>query len=130
MQRAGMTDTDDDQRHTIPERTLAELVCYFDSPKIRRELEAFRIKFESDQGETDLTRRWATTLPPKDQEWLMTHHPDRYWRSMPPFVQAYVKQKMIGRHKEGKLDDMPAGFLRLYLTGQMKIQCGHDGWSR
>ncbi len=130
MKKAGMTDTDDEQRRTISERTLAELVCRFDSPKVRRELEAFRIKFEAEHGETDLTRRWVTTLPERDQEWLFTYHPDRYWKSMPPFVQAYLKQKTIDRHREGKLDDTPDELLRLYLTGQMKINPGHDGPSR
>ena len=109
-------------------KTLAELLVYLDTPALRRELEEFRIKYESKFGETDLTKRYTCTWPLEDQNWLVEHHPKRYWNGLPPFAQAYLKEKMRSVPRKGKLDDMPATLLRLYLTGQMEVDGG--GYSR
>ena len=39
------------------EKTLAEIFARLDDPRSRRELEQFRIKFESEFGETDMLVR-------------------------------------------------------------------------
>jgi hypothetical protein len=65
------------------QKTLAELFCRFPDPRARRELEEFRIKFEAEFGETDITKHYTTTVPKADQDWLIEHHPKRYlgWTS-------------------------------------------------
>jgi hypothetical protein len=105
--------------------TLAELFYGFRDPRYRQQLEDFRIQYESQFGETDLTRRWTSNLPTDQQEWLQNHHPKRYWDGLPPFVQAFFKEKFRQAHKKGNLDDMPAKLLSLYLRGQMEV--GDDG---
>lgn len=104
--------------------TLAEMVHFVKSPKLRRELEAFRIAYEEKFGETDLTKRYTSTWPTAQQEWLLEYYPKRYWDGLPPFVQAFLKEKMIGIQKAGTLDDAPHSFLRLYLSRQMQVNDG------
>src|SRR6516164_10667152 len=106
------------------QKTLAELFCRFPDPCARRELEEFRIKFEAEFGETDITRHYTTTLRKEDQEWLIEHHPKRYWDGLPPFVQEFIRTKVVAAHQVGKLDDMPNEILRLYLSGQMTLGYG------
>ncbi|HTU90880.1 MAG TPA: hypothetical protein VMF69_12455 [Gemmataceae bacterium] len=106
------------------QKTLAEMFCRFPDPRARRELEEFRIKFEGEFGETDITKRYTTQLRKEDQEWLMQHHPKRYWDGLPPFVQEFIRNKVVAAHQVGKLDDMPNEFLRLYLSGQMTVGYG------
>lgn len=103
-------------------QTLAELFLRLDTAQLRRELEEFRIKYEAEFGETDLTTRYTSTLPSEQQDWLLEHHSKRYWDGLPPFVQAFFREKMLHAHKNGKLDDMPANLLRLYLTRKMTVQ--------
>jgi hypothetical protein len=109
-------------------RTLAELVCYLDTPEKRRELEEFRIKYEVEFGITDLSRRYTSMLPVKDQEWLLKNHPKHHWDGLPPFVQAYLRDKFVAAGRIGKLDDMPASYLSLFCSDQMSI--GNPGQSR
>jgi len=106
------------------QQTLAELFCRFPDPRARRELEEFRIKFEAEFGGTDITKHYTTTLQKEDQEWLMEHHPKRYWDGLPPFVQAFLRAKVVAAHQVGKLDDMPNAILRLYLSGQLTVEYG------
>ena len=109
-------------------QTLAELFLRLDTAQMRRELEEFRIKYEAEFGETDLTKRYTSTLPSEQQEWLLANHSRRYWDGLPPFAQAFLREKMRHAHGNGKLDDMPANLLRLYLTGKMTV--GSDDRSR
>ena len=106
------------------QKTLAELFCRFPDPRARRDLEEFRIKFEAEFGETDITKHYTTTLRKEDQEWLIEHHPKRYWDGLPPFVQEFLRTKVVAAHQVGKLDDLPNEILRLYLGGQMTVGYG------
>jgi hypothetical protein len=103
------------------QKTIAELVFFVDDPRIRRELERFRIRFEREFGETDLTKRYTSTWPEDQQKWMMQHHLTRYWDGLPPFVQAYFRDKMSSVHRSGKLDDAPELCLKLYASGKMKV---------
>ncbi len=112
-----------------PVQTLSEILFRFGTPRLRRELENFRGKYEAEFGETDLTRRYTSTWPIDEQEWLIQNHPKRYWDGLPSFVQAFLKEKMVAAHRDGKLDDMPSSYLSLYLAGKMEIDRG-GGWQR
>jgi len=101
--------------------TIAGLLAQFPTPELNRELDKFRINFEARFGETDLTKRYTSTWPQDQQEWLLANHPRRYWLGLPPFVQAFMKEKMRMAQRAGKLDDMPESFLALYLNGNMDI---------
>jgi hypothetical protein len=107
------------------QRTLAELLIYLDTAELRREIEQFRIKYEAKFGETDLTKRYTSTLSPDEQEWLQANHPKRFWNGLPTFVQAFIKEKFHLARRNGKLDDMPVTLLSLYLNGKMSV--GDDG---
>jgi hypothetical protein len=113
---------------TQSSKTLADMLAYFNTPSLRSELEDFRIRFESQFGETDLTKRYTSLWPPKQQEWLLINFPKRYFQGLPAFVQAFFKEKMLAAHRQGRLDDAPASLLRLYLSGQMAVE--GDRWTR
>ena len=106
--------------------TFAELLFYFRSPRLRRQLEKFREEYEREFGDTDLTKRYTSTWATSEQTWLLENHPKRYFDGLPPFVQAFIKEKMVSAHRNGNLDDMPANFLRLYLKGEMDIGGGYS----
>src|SRR5580698_9258387 len=89
---------------SVGAKTLAELVFRFEPPKLKQELENFRIQFEAQFGETDLKQRFTSTWPVGDQEWLLREHPKRYWDGLPPFVKAFIKAKMNLARDEGILD--------------------------
>ena len=77
------------------------------------------------------TKHYTTTLQKEDQEWLIEHHPKRYWDGLPPFVQEFLRTKVVAAHQVGKLDDMPNEILRLYLSGQMTVgYCRGKGFQR
>lgn len=108
--------------------TLAELLCHLPDPALRSELEEYRVKYEAKFGNTDLTKRYTCTWPTEHQNWLLEHHPKRYWAGLPPFVQAFFRAKMRTAHRDGNLDDMPTSFIPLFLAGEMQI--GGTGRSR
>lgn len=108
------------------ETTLAEFLCTLPTLEMRRDLEAFRIQYEAEHGETDLTRRYTCTWSPNAQEWLIRNYPKRFWDGLPPFLQAFLKSKMRAAARDGRLDDKPDVLIRLFLTGEMTIN-GHDG---
>jgi hypothetical protein len=119
---------EEDTTRVSIEKTLAELVYRFPDPVLRAQLEKFRIEYEEEFGETDLTRHYTSMLPTKDQEWLSERHPKRYFDGLPPFVQAFFKAKMLVAHRKGKLDDMPDDLLYLFVSGQM--DAGKSGQGR
>ncbi len=108
--------------------TLAGLLFWLPTRDLREELEDFRINYEAAHGETDLTRNYTSMWPTHKQEWLIKNHPTRYWDGLPPFVQAFFKERMQNVQQEGRLDDMPDEFLRLYSSGRMTV--GDTGHSR
>jgi hypothetical protein len=101
---------------------LASTICYFRDKELRQELEQFRVSFERESGtKTDLTRRYTCTWPAVQQRWLIDHHPDRFFAGLPPFVQAFYRAKMSAARRSGRLDDMPAPMLSLFLNGAMDL---------
>jgi hypothetical protein len=91
------------------------------SPKIVAQLEQFRIEYEAEYGETDLTKRYTSLWPSDHQDWLLTNHPKKYFDGLPPFAKAYLKGKMELAAADGQLDDMPDSYLALFLKGQMQL---------
>lgn len=117
----------DREPYTSPEG-LCDVLIWMSDRRKRKDLEAFRIEYEKEHGPTDLTKRYTSLFPSEQQTWLWEHHTKRYWDGLPPFLQAYLRRNMEAAHRDGKLDDMPAGLLRLYLQKEMNI--GGDGPSR
>lgn len=107
-------------------QTLAEILFWQDSPTLRKELEQFRVSYESEFGETDLTKRYTSTLPRAQQIFLIENFPKRFFDGLPPFVKAYWKGKMQSAAKEGRLDNWPDQLLRLFIQGQMQLDLGRD----
>jgi len=122
-----MARTPEDLRKRIEQpRTLAEMLFYLSDPDKRKELEQYRVDYEAEFGETDLTKRYTSTWPAEQQKWLMEHDMRRYFDGLPPFVKAYFKGKMQLAAREGRLDDKPDALLKLYVSGQMLL----DGETR
>lgn len=103
--------------------TLAESLFYLPDPGNRQALEQYRIEYEAVHGPTDLTKRYTSTWPQEQQDWMMTHELKRYFDGLPPFVKAFVKSKMQSAASEGRLDDMPDDVLSLFISGNMCLDC-------
>jgi hypothetical protein len=101
--------------------TLAEMMYYLSDPVARRKLEEFRIEYEKMNGPTDLTKRYTCTWPTAHQEWLINNETKQYYEGLPPFVQAWIKNKVLGAARAGRLDDVPDTYLRLYLKNEMTV---------
>jgi hypothetical protein len=108
---------------------LGSLLYWFKEPSVRRQLEQFRVKYEKEFGPTDITKRYTSLWPEKDQTWMVKNELKRYWDGLPPFVQAFMKGRMDAAHRAGTLENEPdSNLLRLYLQRQMSI--GGDGYTR
>jgi hypothetical protein len=115
-----MTDDGRNQRNASQPKTLAEMIFYRASTaEMRRGLEEYRIEFESLHGPTDLTKRYTSTWPAAQQDWLIEHDVKRYFDGLPPFGKAYLRGKMEIAAGKGNLDDMPDAMLRLFIQKQM-----------
>ncbi|HEV3304439.1 MAG TPA: hypothetical protein VG055_32615 [Planctomycetaceae bacterium] len=114
-----------EERSGKPE-TLAELFLYLSDPVKRRELEQFRKDYEAINGPTDLTRRYTSTWPKAEREWLFQNDTKRWFEGLPPFARAYLRGKMEMAARDGDLDDMPDKLLRLFVSGAMKGGRGRD----
>jgi hypothetical protein len=110
--------------------TLAEMLFYAPDAAQRKQLEEYRIKYEATYGPTDLTKRYTSTWPTEQQDWLITHDSKAYFNGLPPFVKAYLKGKMQIAAGKGKLDDMPDHMLHLYCSGGMHLDCEPKGRGR
>ncbi len=106
-------------RSTSP-TTLAETLFHFSDVRMRDELEEYRCKFEARYGPTDLTKRYTSTWPQAQQDWLLDNEAKRYFDGLPPFVKAFIKGKMQVAARNGNLDDMPTSLMALYVSGEMK----------
>ena len=120
-----MAGTPDDcegpQRISGPPETLAEMLFHSCNEGNRHKIEEFRIKYEAVHGSTDLTKRYTSTWPAADQVWLMKHDIKRYFDGLPPFAKAYLKGKMQIVANDGRLDDVPDSYLRLFISGEMLL---------
>ena len=110
--------------------TLAEMLFYLSDPAKRRELEEYRIEYEAVHGPTNLTKRYTSTWPREQQDWLITHDTKSYFDGLPPFAKAFLKGKMQAAAQEGDLDSMPANLLRLYCSHEMRLDCEPKGRGR
>lgn len=104
------------------------MLFHLSDPARRRELEEFRIKFESVHGATDLTKRYTSTWPEEQQDWLVENHPKQWFDGLPEFAKAYLRQKIQWAAQDGRLDDMPDEFIQLYVNRQMRL--GHESRER
>src|SRR5260221_622939 len=107
--------------------TIADMLFYLPDALRRRELEQFRIEFESKHGPTDLTKRYTSTWPEEHQNWLLENHPKQWFDGVPEFAKAYLRQKMQWAAIAGQLDDMPDELVQLYVSKQMRLNREQSG---
>jgi hypothetical protein len=108
-------------RNTDEPRTLAELLFPLSDPLQRKLLEEYRVEYETEFGPTDLTKRYTSTWPAEQQDWLVQHDSKRWFDGLPPFAKAFLHGKLQLAAERGKLDDAPDRLLRLYVSGMMKL---------
>jgi hypothetical protein len=119
-----MAGTPDEQRRLLDTecpKTLAETVFYLPHEKLREQVEQYRIDYEAIHGKTDLTKRYTSTWPSSQQEWLIMNDTQRYFDGLPPFAKAFLKAKMQSASHDGCLDDMPAHYIKLFMSGKMDL---------
>ena len=114
-------------RSESPE-TLAETLFYLSDVKKRLELEEYRLRFEAEFGPTDLTRRYTSTWPQPQQDWLIKYDIKRWFDGLPSFAKAFLRGKLEVAARKGTLDNMPDNLLRLYLSREMVLD--HETHSR
>jgi len=107
--------------------TIAELFLKLDDPGKRRELEEYRIAYENRFGKTDMMKYYTCMRPREECNWLIEHDPQRYFDGLPPFLKAYFKGKVEIAARNGQLDDMPDGIIRLFLRGEMRLGKDDNG---
>ena len=110
--------------------SISDCLYHLEVSKARTQLEQFRIEYEKLHGKTDLTKRYTTTWPDEQQNWLMKHDITAYFEGMPPFAQDFIKQKLKVEIQSGRGDDIDDSLLRLYFSGVMDKDKGSDGRAR
>lgn len=111
--------------------TLSELLFPLSNENAKQELEQFRIEYEMAHGLTDLSKRYTSTWPEQQRQWLVEHETRRYFDGLPPFAKAYIKGKVMSAANVGKLDDVPDCYLKLFLQDEMRLdppRRGYPGW--
>lgn len=101
-------------------RTLSDFYFRTTSVEMQDQLEKFRHQYEARFGATDVTKRYTSTLPTEQQQWLLSHHPDVYWRGLPPFVQGFFRAQVHSACREGRLDCLPSPLIELYASGALE----------
>jgi len=99
--------------------TLADFLVPLSGAESRTELERFRVEYEAAHGPTDLLKRYTSTWPLEQQQWLAEHEPRKWFDGLPPFAKAYFLGKIKAAAQTGKLDDVPDHFLRLFIKGEL-----------
>jgi hypothetical protein len=100
---------------------ISDLLIGIRDPLKQRALEDFRIEYEKENGPTDLTKRYTSVFPTDQQDWLLQHHPKRYWDGLPPYFQAYVRKQVESAAVQGNLDKMPDALIQLFVKREMEI---------
>lgn len=100
---------------TPSRRVPASELCPFRDPSTRAALERFRLRFEAKRGPTDTSRVYSSQLPQDVQDWLFENHPQVYFNTLPPFVRSFLSRRVIRNARNGQLDDVADGLLRLFV---------------
>ena len=100
--------------------TIAQCLYHIRDPRVRAELEAFRVAYETTHGPTDLTLRYTSLWPKAQQVWLFNNHPELYYKGLPAFAQAWLAQQMRDLAANGELDDAKKPLLKLFIDGKMR----------
>lgn len=108
--------------------TLAQILFPLPTLQLQRELEKYRTNYEARFGKTDLTKYYTSQWPRELQNWLTQEHPRHYYDGLPPFVKAWLREKMQAASRAGNYDDASDALLRMYVSGHMNQE--RDGPSR
>src|SRR2546423_1802768 len=92
-----------------------------------RELEQYRQEYETAFGPTDLTRRYTSTWPKDQQQWLVRHEPKAWFDGLPPFAKAYMRGKLDLAASRGGVDYVPDYLIRLYVSKEMRLDSESRG---
>ena len=110
--------------------SISNCLFHTDDEETQAELEEFRISYERRHGQTDLTRRYTSTWPENERLWLAKMHPAEYFNGLPPFVKAFLKQKMENSLQQGTGDNLPNSMIKLYMSGKMELDHEDRGFER
>lgn len=100
--------------------TITDLLFPWLERTTRDELEKARVKWESvNSRKTDLTKRYTCTWSARDQDRLYAISPEDYFAGLPPYAQDFFREQLQGAATEGRLDDLPSTFVKLFVSGRM-----------
>ena len=114
--------TDSRERGSVPAdspETVADIFLYQPTPQRRREFEEYRVEWERVNGPTDLTRFYTCMWPKEQQELLWKIDPKAYFNGLPPFLKDYIRGKLRLVAADGRLDDKPDIYVRMFLSGEL-----------
>ncbi len=83
--------------------TLTDYLCYRSNRQDRLALDQFRKDFEAIHGPTDLTKAYTSMWPEAVQRWLYEHEPGRWLDGLPPFAQAFFRERVVTAGEDGAL---------------------------
>lgn len=84
------------------------------------ELDQHRIAWEHKHGPVDVTKYYTSRWPIAQQNALYAVDFKAYFDGLPPFLQSFLRDKVSRAAHDGKMDDMPSEYIRLYCLNQMK----------
>lgn len=113
---------------TLPSKLQPHSGQLFDlqGREAREELERFRIAYEAEHGPTDFKRRYTSTLPTRQQQWLFANEQQVWFDGLPPFVQAFFKQKVEAESNGRTLAGTPGEWIASYLGGKVRAPAQSD----
>lgn len=103
-----------------PSRTVTDLLFRINDPQKRAEVNAFRSSYEAKRGPTDLTKRYTSQWPTKQQQWLFEHEQQRWFDGLPDFARAFFKHKIEAAWSTPQpTGRMPRHLISDYMDGRV-----------
>ena len=107
-------------RHPQVDASISALLVPWATPEQLQELERHRVAWEAKHGPTDLTRYYTSRWPNDEQSRLYGLDFKAYFEGLPEYFQDMLRNRMKHAAAQGKTDDMPDEYIRLYCLNHMK----------
>lgn len=92
------------------------------SMRLLRELHAYRLEYEKTHPDASADgKSLTTTLPAQAQSHLWRHRTQDYVAGWPAFARAFFEERCGMMARDGRLDDMADGFVKLFIANRGKL---------
>lgn len=102
--------------------TIADFFVRIPNNPVQSELESFRQRYESINGESPAHGNYASQLPVHEQIWMIKHAPKRYWSNLPDFYRAFLSCSLYKTVKnKGTLDNVGDHWISAVCAGVIPL---------